>query len=435
MGVFLEKLRQDYQNGLIVPFIGSGLSAPFGIPTWGDMIRSLTEKYADKEFVKDAVGFDLSRYDFWGAIDNLKKYTYIQEEDIQEEVVKLIQEKQIKLEDDFLHNYSDLSSMDFNFYLTTNYENLLNQYLKYDIQPICLSDIQFNTQELLNQKRVCQLHGTSSNAGTIVLSKESYEKLYSDKKYDDLLKLVTGTKKLLFLGFSFDDQFIKTLIEEHKQSYKGEHYILLNNPTEEKIRELKSKYRLNTIPYNAEESSHVMEIRKILFEISKPLSISVGNNGNGSAQTKSPVIVGAGLSSYKENLEGNLFYKKLRLENINPMLIDLSSDFYVAADKYIREMNRLGMSIDVIDIILGQIFLEYKELYVSIYSEHGNSEEFLKEVHKSLESINYGRHKELLKNNITNKYENKGFVHILADDEEKGIWWGEERFDGAAEEV
>lgn len=435
MSIFLENLRQDYLKGMLVPFIGAGLSAPFGVPTWGNMIRSLTEKYAEKDFVKELIEVDLSRYDFWQAVDNLKNYTVIQEQDIQEEVVKLIKAKQIQLEDDSLHNYSDLSKMDFRFYLSTNYENILHQYLKFDNQPISLNDIQFNTQDMFTEKRVCQLHGTSSNAGTIVLSRESYKKLYSDNKYGDLLKLVTGTKKLLFMGFSFDDQFIKTLIKEHKESYRGEHYIILNNPFPEKIKELRSEYRLITIPYNAEESTHAVEIRKILLEISKPLSTNKSENDNGNGKANSSVVIGAGLSSFKKNLQGNLFYKKLKLENINTILIDLSSDFYVAAEQYIRGMKKLGMPIDVIDLILGQVFLEYKERYVDTYIKHGNSEVFLNIVHNSLENIDYGRYKELLKDNITNKYENRGFVHILADDEEKGIWWGEERFDGATDEA
>ncbi|MGA4722225.1 SIR2 family NAD-dependent protein deacylase [Fictibacillus nanhaiensis] len=431
MSIFLEDLRKDYHNGMLVPFIGSGLSIPFKVPSWGGMIRSLTEKYADQDFIKQLVEVDLSRHDYWKAIDNLKEYTVIQEEDIQEEVVRLIQQKQIKLQDDLLHNYNDLNNMNFNFYLTTNYENLLHQYLNFDIQPISLSEIQFNTQEMFNQKRVCQLHGTISNAGTIILSRESYEKLYSSKKYDDLLRLITGTKKLMFIGFSFDDQFIKTLIKQHKESYRGEHYILLDNPSPEKIKELRREYRLIAIPYNTENSSHPNEIRKLLQEISKPIFNGIEEKFDGSDQAKSSVVIGAGLSSFEKNLEENLFYKKMKLEKINPMLIELSSDFYIAADEYIREMNKLGMPLDVIDIILGQVFLEYKERYIDTFSKHGNSEEFLNVVHRSLENIEYGRYKELLKNNITNKYENKGFVHILADDEEKGIWWGEERLDGS----
>lgn len=436
MSAFFESLREDYHNGLLVPFIGAGLSVPFQIPTWGDLIKDLTDKYAEKEFIKQAVEEDLNNHDYWGAIDILKKYARIEEDDIQEGVVDLILKKKINLKDDLLHNYSDLSKMDFNLYLTTNYENILQQHLKFELEPILLKDIQFSTQNLFNQKRICQLHGTISNSGTIVLSKDSYKELYENKKYDNLLKLVTGSRKILFIGFSFDDQFIKTLISEHKESFKGRHYILLNNPSESKINELRKEYGLLTIPYNIENSSHTEEIRKILLQVAKPIKKKDDENCNGeSSHTTPSVVVGAGLRALKQNLEGNLFFRKLKLENINPSLIELSSAFYVAADEYIREMKKLGMPIDVIDLILGQVFIEYKERYIDTYSEYGNSEKFLKVVHSSLEEIDFGRYNEILNKNKSNKHENRGFVHILADNEEEDIWWGEERFDGASKEI
>jgi hypothetical protein len=433
----LEDLRKDYHNGKVVPFIGSGLSIPFKVPSWADLIKSLTEKFAigQLEFIKHAIAIELSNNDYWGAIDVLKRYAPIVEEDIQESVAQLIQARQIKLQDDSQHNYSDLSNMNFNFYLTTNYENLLQQYLQFELQPILLKDILFNTQDMFNQKRVCQLHGTISNSGTIILSRESYKELYDNKKYDDLLKLVTGSRKILFMGFSFDDQFIKTLIKEHKESFQGKHYILLNNPTDLKIKELRTEYGLLTIPYNTKDSSHTLEIRKILHYISKPLSEGdEGTPGPGNQNTSS-VIIGAGLKSLKKSLDGNLFHKKLKLENISPSLIELSAAFYVAADEYIRELRKLGMPIDIIDIILGQVFIEYRERYVDTYLEHGKSEEFLRVVHNSLETIDFGRYNEILKYNTTNKNENRGFIHILADDEQEAIWWGEERFDGSTREV
>ncbi|MDU1847381.1 MAG: SIR2 family protein [Niallia nealsonii] len=434
MSIFLEDLAKDYHDGKLVPFIGAGLSAPFKVPAWGELIRDITEKYAvgELKFIKNAVEMDLKKHDYWGAIDALKRYAPIEEEDIQERIVELILEKQIELDDNFKHNYYDLSEMDFPLYLTTNYENLLQDYLNYDLQPILLKDINFSTQKLFSQKRVCHLHGTISNSGHIVISRESYQGLYKDQKYDNLLKLVTGNKRLLFMGFSFDDQFIKTLIKEHKEYFKSTHYILLDNPTAEKIGELRREYGLITIPYNIENSSHPDEIRKILHEISKPEKKKGNNKSNNEGnQTNSSVVAGAGLKSFKKNLEGNIFYQKLKLEKINPTLIDLSSVFYVAADEYIRDLNKLGMSIDVIDLILGQVFIEYMDRYVDTYTEHGDSEEFLKVVHKSLEEIDFGRYNEFLKHNKSNKSENRGFVHILADNEKEEIWWGRERFEGA----
>ncbi|WP_406845978.1 SIR2 family NAD-dependent protein deacylase [Bacillus safensis] len=433
MNIHLEDLKKDYHDGILVPFIGAGLSLPFKVPTWGGLIRDLTEKYAVEQlaFIKQAVEIDLKKHDYWGAIDEIKKYAPIEEEDIQERIVELILEKQKKLDDNSEHNYYDLSKMNFSLYLTTNYENLLQEYLKFDLQPILLKDINFSTQKLFSQKRVCHLHGTISNSGHIVISRQSYQELYNDKKYDNLLKAVTANKKLLFMGFSFDDQFIKTLIKEHKEYFKSTHYILLSNPTEDKIRELRKNYGLITIPYDAENSTHPAEIRKILHEISKPAKKKSLESNNEGKQNNSVVVAGAGLKSFKKNLEGNLFYKKLKLEKINPALIELSSVFYVTADEYIRALNKLGMSIDVIDLILGQVFVEYMDRYVDSYSEHGDSEEFLKEVHKSLEEIDFGRYNEFLKVNKSNKSENRGFVHILADNEKEEIWWGRERFDGA----
>ncbi|AIW85352.1 SIR2-like domain protein [Bacillus mycoides] len=432
MSVYIEDLRQDYHDGKVVPFIGAGLSMPFKVPSWGELVKELTIKYAvgDLDFLNKLIEVDLSRYDYWSAIDNLKKYAPIEEDDIQKKVTDLINERQIKLEDESKHNYSDLSKMNFKFYLTTNYEHILQRYLQYDIQPILLKDVAFNTQEMLDEKRVCHLHGTISNYGTIVLSRESYEELYNDKKYDNLLKLVTGSKKLLFMGFSFDDQFIKTLIKEHKEAFKGKHYILLDNPTEAKVREMRSEYGLLTIPYNTQNSSHTVEIRKILNQIAKPYpSEDDGNSSTDMAQQDSQIAIGAGLKDFKKDLKGNLFFKKLQLENIDGSIIELSAAFYVAAEEYIRAMKRLGMRIDVIDVILGQVFLEYKERYVTTYKKHGNSEQFLSVVHESLESIDFGRYDLLLKENKSNKNENRGFVHILADSEEEDIWWGEERFD------
>ena len=42
-----------------------------------------------------------------------------------------------------------------------------------------------------------------------------------ENKYENLLKVVTGNKKLLFMGFSFDDQFVSTLIKDHKNILTG----------------------------------------------------------------------------------------------------------------------------------------------------------------------------------------------------------------------
>ncbi|QDP99651.1 SIR2 family protein [Lysinibacillus fusiformis] len=426
----LKLLKADYKEGKIVPFIGAGLSSPFKVPTWKKLIENIADMYSTGNllFLKQAVNVYLEKYDYWGAINVIKDLATIVDQDIQSEIVKLIKEKTVELENEKLHNYSDICRLNFNLYLTTNYEHLLSKYLQSANVPIELQSINFSTQELFNEKRICHLHGHISNPGNIVISKESYESLYKDKKYDNLLKLVTGTKKLLFIGFSFDDQFIRTLVKDHKEYFNGNHYIILNNPTPEKRREFREDYGLITIGYNANNSSHEEEIRKILnfFEEGEgnpsPTELTAATN------IDETIILGATITDTDRNLEGNLFYKKLVLENIEPTLIELSSLFYVAAEIYIRDLKKSGMSIEIINAILFNVLMQYKVHYAETFKQYGNSQQFLEVIHSSLENVDFGRLKALFKeHNKSNEQENKGFIHILANDGKKKIWWGEKR--------
>lgn len=426
MSVNLESLCKDYCNDNIVPFVGAGMSMPFNIPNWGDLIREITSKYAvdDLEFVKLAVEQDLNRYNYWNAINALKQYAEVQEEDIQEYITETIKQKNKKIADDSLHNYSDLKNMNFKLFLSTNYESILHKYLDCTLDPILLKDIDFSTQTLFNDRRVCQLHGTISNSGSIVISEESYRKLYNDKKYENILRLITGTKKILFLGFSFDDQFIRTLIKEHKDFFKVKHYIVLANPSKEKVKELREEFGLLTIPYDAKSNSHVEGIREIL---NKMQSFSLDISEKTIKVASSNIIVGAGIDDLQKDVASNLFYRKLKIEQIDESLIDLSAAFYVASEEYIRELKNAAIPLNVINMMLRKVFTKYKERYADTYTKYGDSEEFLTIVHSSLKRLDDVRLKQLLKDNLADEDEIRGLIHLLAEDEKLEVWWGGNR--------
>ncbi|KAA6447226.1 SIR2 family NAD-dependent protein deacylase [Bacillus swezeyi] len=437
MDINLLKLNRDYSEGKVVPFIGAGLSVPFKVPTWKELIEDIAAKYAvgEFEFVRQAVNVLLKRNDYWGAIDQIKNFINLDDQDIQSLIIEIIEEKKIDIDDDSLHNYVDIGLMDFKLYLTTNYENLLYKYMGCEIYPMLLREIDFNTQNLFDKKRVFHLHGHLSNAGSIVISRDSYQELYSDEKYNNLLKAVTSTRKLLFMGFSFDDQFIQKLIKDHKEYFKGQHYIILDNPPDSKVKKLKDEFGLTTIKYDSKNSSHTEEIRKVLNIVAEgdskyDTNVNTGKEGNSKKSASQLVIVGAKITDMDKNVESNLFYKKLQIENITPGLIDLSSIFYVAAESYIRELKNSGMSIKVIDALLGKVFIKYKERYSDTYEKYGDSQQFVEVVHETLKKIDFGRRSKLFsEHEVSDEDENRGLIHILADDEKRGIWWGEKRID------
>lgn len=433
MDVNLEKLNNEYLKGRVVPFIGAGLSTPFKIPTWKELIEIIAQKHAtgEKEFVIKSVDVLLERYDFWEAINQLKLFLMLSDQDIQSEVVRIINEKRVDLHDDSLHNYLDLAKMDFNLYLTTNYENLLFKYVQCDT-PILMKDIDFSTQELFDTKRILHLHGITSNSGSIVLSRQSYQELYDNNKYNELLKQVTGTKTLLFMGFSFEDQFIRELIKNHRQYFKANHYIILDNPSNEKSRVLKEEYGLITIKYNSKNSSHSEEIRKILAHISEIKKDETSARVTQEIELNKKVqnvVLGAQIDDFIQDVETNLFYQKLKIEDIETDLLELSKAFYVAAEIYIRDLKLNGMSVDVINAILAKVLIKYKERYRDTYNKNGkNSNEFLDAVHETLEKFDFGRLSNLFsENEVSDEDEKRGLVHILTNEEKINIWWGENR--------
>ena len=429
----LISLKRNYNEDKIVPFIGAGLSIPFEIPSWNDLIREICATYSTgnlETLLPAAVQWHLNENDYWGAIDEIKKYTFLTDQDLQKQIVKLIKARKKHLSDDAAHNYKDLTKLKCKLFLTTNYENLLYEYLKCDTVPILLKELDFSSQDIFDTRRICHLHGYTSNPGSIVISKSSYDSLYTDEKYGDILKAITSNKHMLFLGFSFDDKFVSNLILDYKKHLQGIHYILLNNPSQERIRELREKYGLITISYDTTNSSHTIEIRKILESLTNDESNSINESFEGTEEStgKETAFLGVGLSDLKTNLSDRLFYKKLKLESIDEDNIELSTLFYIASERYIRFLRNEGISLNVIDMLLGKVFIKYREKYVEVYKKCGNSEQFLNIVHGSLEVLDLGRHTDFLKDVQSDENENRGLIHLLAEDDSLNVWWGKERF-------
>ncbi|ADL52021.1 SIR2 family NAD-dependent protein deacylase [Clostridium cellulovorans] len=272
--IFIKELRKLYTDGHVIPFIGAGLSIPFKVPGWGDLIRNCAIdtgiENVDGRSLLGTLDLNLERYDYWEAVRIIKKYLNRSEEDIQEYIVDKIKTESVKSIDGSWHNYSDLGTMDFDIFLTTNYDHLLSDYLNSNYVPVKLQDINSNMQKLLHEKgskRIFHLHGHISDSSSIVISEEKYMELYNDNKYKTLFSLFAGVKTFLFIGFSFKDVFIQNIIKDNKEFFKSKHYIVLESPTTEEVSWLKKNYNLETISYDKNNSSHHEEIRKILNSI------------------------------------------------------------------------------------------------------------------------------------------------------------------------
>ncbi|MGC9934900.1 SIR2 family protein [Priestia aryabhattai] len=433
--VDLQELRSAYKSGKLIPFIGAGLSYPFGIPDWDGLINEIKELYVT-DGLKEAINFSLRQHDYWKAVDDILHFGTISEFQLQQAVVNSIKSKPKNIIDAKEHNYNDLASLGFSNLITTNYDFLLSEHIKGSI-PQILHNVENNVQEIFDKTEnpnIWHIHGHINSTGSIILSRNKYNELYENGKYKDLFKVLQGNGIFLFLGFSFNDQYIQKLLSDNNQHLNSQHYILLSNPTPEMKLKFANDYGINVIDYNPTNSTHANEIREILRKISSDGKVhdSESNEGNNPKNSNSDTPMGLQIPSKedKSKMENGLFCKKIRLEPIDEDTLDYTKDCFFMSDSFIRSLRNKGFSEEIIKHILSVCYMAYKKIKTSIYKNTKNSQLFIDEVHRSLSTIGYPQLKEILTESISPmEFQNVGFIHILADDVKEDIWWGENRID------
>jgi hypothetical protein len=417
-------LRNIYSQGRLVPFVGAGLSIPFKIPSWGELINELSSNVPGQ--LLPAIEYELSTKNYWNAVDLLMRYGRYDERQIQEGIVRLVQAKQVRCSNNEDHNYSDIGRLNFQRILTTNYDQWLYEYLEGErLFPQILSQSSVSSHELIldeSPKRIWHLHGNISDTGSLVLTRNKYNQVYSEEKYKRLFSLLSGSCVLLFMGFSFDDEYIRQLMQDYNETFQARHFILLDRPNEETIMQLKAKFRLEVIAYDSTRSSHVKEIRRVLNEISSPIDPSTSLSID-----EDELFVELPDKEIKEDLNNNLFCKKIKLESIDNETYEQSKDFFFFADRYIRKLRKKRFDERVIMTILTVCAMRYADIKKMSYGSHFDSQLFIDEVHQKFGSIEYGRLTKVIQECLPYDFENKGLIHVLADDWEKEIWWGENR--------
>lgn len=419
----ISELKQKYQDKKLIPFIGAGLSIPFQLKSWSHLIGELKETFCKQEYWA-AIDFELNSNEYQIAIENIKKYGGIGDQPIQELIADSYSIRITDMKEKIDSNYLDLNKENFKIFLTTNYDRFIEDHVSGINRFNSLIEYNSNVQRLFsstNEKYLFHIHGSVSNPSSIVISEEKYKELYYDKVFDNMMKVFSSSYSFLFLGFSFNDAFVKKLVKEHKDYFKGTHYLLVQsgNLDIKQQTELNREYGLKIIEYDTTNSSHITEIRKIITEIT-------GENTKEISKELDYTTIGIDELFGSDPHEGNLFYRKLEVAKVGENLCEISRFFYIAAEKFIRQSKKLGLPKDFIDGILAEVFMKYKEKYVELYEiEEKTSSELLIEIHRNLENINIDRLVD--KSNKPTNSESKGFIHVLADDEDKDVWWGNER--------
>jgi tetratricopeptide (TPR) repeat protein len=249
-----KELQKLLSANKVIPFVGAGVSMAVTdkkgqkvFPSWRELLTSFAEKLRDLGKEKEANGIR--------ALLEMPKPDYLYIADLIKESFPTISHYEDYLAStfDFSFNEIEPSSLDLarsiwdlkqNLIITTNYEKVMQwaspkpQDTKYwDIQAI--SEQASSLRSDISVPTIWHLHGHIDNKSNIILTTNSYKKLYDEQESEfktafATLKHYLASKSFLFIGYSLDDEFFVNELEkicEVFQGHSSEHYILLKKDT------------------------------------------------------------------------------------------------------------------------------------------------------------------------------------------------------------
>ena len=209
----IEELKKAIKNKNVILFVGAGVSATLGLPTWSELISHIARDlgYDDRLFKQYGDSLTLAEYYSIkkGRIGNLRSWM---------DRLWVVSESVIRSSP----IYEAIAKLDFPLIYTTNYDHCLETALecfgkKYNkiIDVDDLVNLDSNTTQII------KFHGDTISDESIVLTESSYfKRLDFESPLDIKLRSDMLGKSILFLGYSLSDINIRFLIYKLDQLWK-----------------------------------------------------------------------------------------------------------------------------------------------------------------------------------------------------------------------
>ena len=203
----LQNLAELIKQKKVLLFVGAGISASIGLPTWNSLMGRLGEME----------GFENTLFRSHG--DNMMLAEYVNKDTIYKELRKQMCISKDTKEWEKLKQseiYKLLLELDFPIIYTTNFDTLLENY--FDIQNheykkiVKISDLE-KEGDCEEVTRIVKFHGDIEFEESIVLSESQYFERMDFRSFLDILLQADMLKyHILFLGYSLSDINIKLLL-------------------------------------------------------------------------------------------------------------------------------------------------------------------------------------------------------------------------------
>jgi hypothetical protein len=234
-----EYIARDIKSGNgILPFVGAGMSMPFGFPGWGAFLLA----QAGRVGIQAEIQALLDAHDYeQAAAELLKARGYLAFHDAIDKAYGLSKLDGISL----TGAITRIPHLTNGPVITTNFDHLLEEVFKQAGIPfeymVWGAKADIATTALTRNRRVLlKLHGDSEDSTDRILLKDDYDRQYGAGPSVDLTlpvpKLIQQmllNRPLLFLGCSLDSDRTVTVLEQVVTAYRGlAHYAIVEKPAD-----------------------------------------------------------------------------------------------------------------------------------------------------------------------------------------------------------
>ena len=200
-----DLLRELLQGGRLIPFVGSGLSQPLGLPSWSSLLDTIAIQ----------LGYEPEVYRSNGNALQLAEYYVVEKGSIgplRSEMDRLFDPSDEAIRASKVHSL--LVDLHAPAIYTTNYDRIIERAFELKGAPYhTIANIDDLATAPPDATLIVKFHGTFSDDASLVLTESSYfERLEFESALDIKLRADTLGKSLLFLGYSLGDINIRYLL-------------------------------------------------------------------------------------------------------------------------------------------------------------------------------------------------------------------------------
>ncbi|HEX8601060.1 MAG TPA: SIR2 family protein [Pseudoduganella sp.] len=229
-----HELTRKFASGKGAVFVGAGMSMGADLPSWNELVTPLQDKLThlkagDQYSPEQIAGWYEVHESRETMIDFLKKQ--LSRDCVPTECHRL------------------LARLPVDLFFTTNFDNLLE--LSLPDAEVVYNDVDFSMLDAPRKRQLIKVHGDFRDSKSIVFTRSDYDHYLEDRPtISELIRLTLVQRAVLFLGYSFNDRNLTTILAQVGRrlgQLRRPLFALLINPHPYVKLELDQKYGVTVI--------------------------------------------------------------------------------------------------------------------------------------------------------------------------------------------